>query len=193
MFAVGSVCRVKSFTSMLRNVANVSLMTKRLKRRCGSGRDNSQKTTMLRVSTLVKRWDKCISVGGGYVEKQMFSPGPNITCFTFYIHLWPIYWPSLIYIVTCYGSQAWAGDVRRLFLTPTRRVSWYPRRVIKGSAFSADYSLFNTALTTVTTLIIVIPHGTYNSSSWYIFSGWPMFAWVFSWLSFTCSRDGVPF
>jgi hypothetical protein len=22
--------------------------------------------------TLVKRWDKCISVGGGYVEKQMF-------------------------------------------------------------------------------------------------------------------------
>jgi hypothetical protein len=61
--------------------------------------------------------------------------------------------------------------VRRLFLTPTRRVSWYPRRVIKGSGFSADYSLFNTALTIVTTLIIVIPLGTYNSSSWYIFPG----------------------
>jgi hypothetical protein len=28
---------------------------------------------------LVKRWDKRINVGGGYVE--------NITCFTFYIHL----------------------------------------------------------------------------------------------------------
>jgi hypothetical protein len=36
--------------------------------------------------TLVKRWDKCISVNGGYVEKY-FSPGSNITCFTFYIHL----------------------------------------------------------------------------------------------------------
>jgi hypothetical protein len=36
---------------------------------------------------LVKRWDKCNSVGGGYVEKQMFFPGSNITCFTFYIHL----------------------------------------------------------------------------------------------------------
>jgi hypothetical protein len=22
--------------------------------------------------------------------------GPNITCFTFYIHLWPIYWLSLV-------------------------------------------------------------------------------------------------
>jgi hypothetical protein len=32
-------------------VANVSLMTKGLKRRCGSCRGNSQKTSMLRVST----------------------------------------------------------------------------------------------------------------------------------------------
>jgi hypothetical protein len=36
---------------------------------------------------LVKRWDKCINVGGGYVEKYMFFPVSNITCFTFYIHL----------------------------------------------------------------------------------------------------------
>jgi hypothetical protein len=36
---------------------------------------------------LVKRWDKCIIVGGGYVEKQMFFPGSNITCFTFHIYL----------------------------------------------------------------------------------------------------------
>jgi hypothetical protein len=32
-------------------VADVSLMTKRLKRRCGSCRDNSQKISVLRVST----------------------------------------------------------------------------------------------------------------------------------------------
>jgi hypothetical protein len=31
-------------------VTNVSLMTRRLKRRRGSGRDNSQKTAMLRVA-----------------------------------------------------------------------------------------------------------------------------------------------
>jgi hypothetical protein len=36
--------------------------------------------------SLVKRWDKCISVGGGYVEKLFFS-GWNVTCFTFCIHL----------------------------------------------------------------------------------------------------------
>jgi hypothetical protein len=36
---------------------------------------------------LVKRWDKCISVGGGYVEKS----GSNMAYFTFYIHFWPIY------------------------------------------------------------------------------------------------------
>jgi hypothetical protein len=28
---------------------------------------------------LVKRWDKCINVGGGYVVKKKFSPGSNIT------------------------------------------------------------------------------------------------------------------
>jgi hypothetical protein len=46
-------------------VANVSLMTKSLKRKCGSGLAD-KKTYVLRVSTL---WDKYIDVGGGYVEK----------------------------------------------------------------------------------------------------------------------------
>jgi histone-lysine N-methyltransferase SETMAR len=36
---------------------------------------------------LIKRWDKCINVGGGYVEKCIFSPGSNITYLTFYIPL----------------------------------------------------------------------------------------------------------
>jgi hypothetical protein len=36
---------------------------------------------------VVKGWDKCINVGGGYVEKEMFFLGPNIICFKFYIHL----------------------------------------------------------------------------------------------------------
>jgi hypothetical protein len=37
--------------------------------------------------TVVKRLDKCTNVGGGCVEKQMFFPSSNITCFTFHIHL----------------------------------------------------------------------------------------------------------
>jgi hypothetical protein len=36
---------------------------------------------------LLKRWDECINVGGGYVEKQMFFLGSNIMRFTSYIHL----------------------------------------------------------------------------------------------------------
>jgi hypothetical protein len=43
LLIVGSVCRVKQFTTGLRKVANVSVMTKGLKRRCGSGWNNSQK------------------------------------------------------------------------------------------------------------------------------------------------------
>jgi hypothetical protein len=37
LFTVGSVCRAKRFTAESRNVANVSLMTKSLKRSCTSG------------------------------------------------------------------------------------------------------------------------------------------------------------
>jgi hypothetical protein len=36
IFPVGNVCRVKWFMTGPRNLANVSLMTKRLKQRCGS-------------------------------------------------------------------------------------------------------------------------------------------------------------
>jgi hypothetical protein len=36
--------------------------------------------------TLVKRWDKCINVGRGHVEKTMFTQGYNIIYITFYIH-----------------------------------------------------------------------------------------------------------
>jgi hypothetical protein len=81
---VGRVCRVKRFETGSRNAVNVSLMMKRFKWRCGSGWGNCQKTSVLRVSThCLRRWDKRISVGGGYVEKWMFFPYSNITCFTF--------------------------------------------------------------------------------------------------------------
>jgi hypothetical protein len=50
-------------------VANVSMMTKRLKLRCGSGWHSSQYFYAAGLGSLVKRWGKCINVGGGYAEK----------------------------------------------------------------------------------------------------------------------------
>jgi hypothetical protein len=47
----------------------------------------SENSYITGFDALVKRWDKCIRVGGGYVEKQMFLPDSSITYFTFYIHL----------------------------------------------------------------------------------------------------------
>jgi hypothetical protein len=78
-------------------VANVLLMMKGLKR--GWLRQQSKDFCGAGFDALVKRWDKCISVGGGYVEKYMFLPGSNITCCTFYMDLWPVYWLSHIIMI----------------------------------------------------------------------------------------------
>jgi hypothetical protein len=56
----------------------------------------------------------------------------------------------------------------QVILTSTCRVSGYPRQVIKVDA-SWTTTLYLAALTTVTTLITIIPLGTYNTSNWYIF------------------------
>jgi histone-lysine N-methyltransferase SETMAR len=67
---------------------NVALMAKRLKRRCGSGWNNSWKDFYAAgFNALINQWDKCMNVDGRYVEKYMYFPGLNITWFTFYIHL----------------------------------------------------------------------------------------------------------
>jgi hypothetical protein len=79
-------------------VTSVSPMTKRLKRTCRSGWDNSQKTSMLRVSTHWKSDGTSVSMLGEDMSRNkcFFFSGSNVTCFTFYIRLWPIYWLSLI-------------------------------------------------------------------------------------------------
>jgi hypothetical protein len=51
------------------------------------------------LDALVKRSDKCINVGGGYVE-IMFFPGSNIIYFTFYINFWPVYLLFLVLTIT---------------------------------------------------------------------------------------------
>jgi hypothetical protein len=72
LFTVGSVCRVKWFTTGSRNGHIVG-------KRFG---DDQEVETEVQYSqkyfyaaglhALVKRWNKCINVGGGYVKKYMF-------------------------------------------------------------------------------------------------------------------------
>jgi hypothetical protein len=50
-------------------VANVSLMTKRLKWWCRKWLRQQSKDFCAAGFELIKRWDKYINVGGGYVEK----------------------------------------------------------------------------------------------------------------------------
>jgi hypothetical protein len=64
VFTVGSVCCLKQFTT-LKEVWKSQMM----KQRCGIGRNNSQKTSTVGFDALVMIWEKCIDVGGGYVEK----------------------------------------------------------------------------------------------------------------------------
>jgi hypothetical protein len=71
-------------------VANVSLMTKRLKR--GEGSDETD--------ALVKRRDKCINVGGGYVDKYMF---PRFEYHMFYV-LYPFV-TDLLTLPGIFGSM----------------------------------------------------------------------------------------
>jgi hypothetical protein len=97
LFMVGSVCRVKRFTAGPRNVADFSLITKRLKRRCGSGWDNSQNTYIYAAGfdALVKRWEKCINVGGVMSRNKCFSPpGSNIN------HMFYVLYPFVTYLLT---------------------------------------------------------------------------------------------
>jgi hypothetical protein len=61
---VGSVCSVKRFTTVsgnsLKDIRKSQMRPDQVRkwRRHAAG-----------VDALVKRWDKCVSVGGGYVEK----------------------------------------------------------------------------------------------------------------------------
>jgi hypothetical protein len=57
----------------------------------------------------------------------------------------------------------------QVILTPTCRVSGYPRQVIEVETLLRRLRFIWTALSTVIAQITIIPLGTYNTSSWYIF------------------------
>jgi hypothetical protein len=70
LFAVGSVCRVKRFTTGSRNylkdVRKSQMMPDQVRKWL---RQQVKESYAAGFDALVKRWGKFISVGGGYVEK----------------------------------------------------------------------------------------------------------------------------
>jgi hypothetical protein len=75
-------------------VADVSLMTKRLVETEARKWLIQQPKDFYAAGfdALVKRWDKCISVGGGYVEKLMFSS-------RFEYHMFYVLYPFVAYLL----------------------------------------------------------------------------------------------
>jgi hypothetical protein len=73
-------------------VTNFSLMTKRLKQKWL--RQQSKDFYVASIDALVKRWDERINVCTRYIEKYILFSGSTISCFMFFILLWPIYWFS---------------------------------------------------------------------------------------------------
>jgi hypothetical protein len=67
LFMVGSVCRIKHFSrEILKDVQKSQMMPNRAQKWL---RQQSKDFCAAGFSSPVKRWDKCISVGGGYVKK----------------------------------------------------------------------------------------------------------------------------
>jgi hypothetical protein len=83
LFTVGSVCRVKRFITGSGNFADDEEVKTEVRKRL---RQQSKDFDAAGIDALIKRWDKCINVSGGYVFLRS-----NIKCFTFYINFFPIY------------------------------------------------------------------------------------------------------
>jgi hypothetical protein len=70
LFTVGSVCPVKRFRTELRNslkgVRKSLLMSDQVRKWL---RQQPRDFCAAGFEALVKRWDKCNNVGGGYIEK----------------------------------------------------------------------------------------------------------------------------
>jgi hypothetical protein len=105
LFIVWSVCRIKRLTIgsriSLKDVRKSQMMPAQVRKWL---RQQSEDFYAAGFDALLKRWDKCINVNRRYVEKWMFFPGASITYLTFYIHLWPIYWLSLVYLLPASGD-----------------------------------------------------------------------------------------
>jgi hypothetical protein len=99
LFKVGSVCRVQRFTAGSRNSLKDYLKSQMMPEQVRKWlRQQSKDFCAAGFDALVKDGtNKCIIVGGGYVEKYMFFPGSNIKMvhvshpFVTYLLTLPIY------------------------------------------------------------------------------------------------------
>jgi hypothetical protein len=89
LFTVGSVCRVKRFTT---EWETFSLMTK-LKRSCASGFDNSQKNSVLRFRSTDKAMEQVYQCCWRICREIHVFIGSNIICF-YILH------PFVTYLLT---------------------------------------------------------------------------------------------
>jgi hypothetical protein len=109
---MGSFCPVERFTSgsghSFKGVRKPNMMSEQVLKWL---RQQSKDFYVAGLDALVKRWDKCIYVGGGFVEKQMFCSSSSITYFTFYIHLWPIHRPFLVSVYKTVGLRTIKGQI----------------------------------------------------------------------------------
>jgi hypothetical protein len=97
LFTVGSVYRVKRFTTGLRNSLKDVRKSQMMKWRCGIGCDNSQKTPMLRFSMPWQRdqcwWRICPEINVFFqVEYRIFL---------YFISLCDLFTDSLSYVKDC--------------------------------------------------------------------------------------------
>jgi hypothetical protein len=97
LFTLRSVCSVQRFTTRSK------ILSRTLKSRiwwatmCGSGWDNSQKLPCCGFRSTGKAMGQVYQCLRRICrEINVFFSGSNITCFALYIHLWPIYWLSLV-------------------------------------------------------------------------------------------------
>jgi hypothetical protein len=90
---MGSVCRVKRFANGSRNslkdVRKSQMLPGQIRKWL---RQQSKDFCAAGFDALVKRWDKCISVAGEYVEKYMFSSG-------FEYHMFHVLFPFMAYLL----------------------------------------------------------------------------------------------
>jgi hypothetical protein len=95
LFTVGSVCRVKRFTTVSRNslkdVRKSQTMPDQARKWL---RQQSKKDFYAAgLDRLVKRKDKCINDGRGHFEKEMFSS-------SFEYHMFSVLHPFVTYLLT---------------------------------------------------------------------------------------------
>jgi hypothetical protein len=84
LFVFGSVCRVKRFHLGGKRFADDEEIETEVRKWL---RQQSKDFYAVGFDALVKRYDKCINVAEGYVEKQIILPCQHIICSTFYIYL----------------------------------------------------------------------------------------------------------